>query len=71
MNTCPICGLQSIGGISLEQLRLNAIAVYVRDLRQEHKGNDLIGDICDLIELRAWGPTLVDQPFTVPGENAG
>ncbi len=71
MSTCPICGLSSRGGTSPEQMRLDAIAVYVMGLRREHKGNDLIGDICDAIEVRCWGPTLTDRPFTVPGESTG
>ncbi len=69
--TCPICGLESRVAESEAQLRLDAITRLVRQLRQDHRGNDLIGDVCDLVELRAWGPTLIDRPFTVPGDSNG
>ncbi len=69
--TCPICGLQSHVAESEAQLRLDAITRLVQRLRQDHRGNDVIGDVCDLIELRAWGPTLIDRPFAVPGESTG
>ncbi len=71
MTTCPICGLMSRSRTSPEQMRLDAIAGYALALRREYKGNDQIGEICDAIELRAWGPTLIDRPFTVPGEPTG
>jgi hypothetical protein len=53
------------------QLRLEALAAYAAALRRTHKGNDTIGEICDQIELRAWGPSLGDRPFTVPGDPRG
>ncbi len=69
--TCRICGLESPDVPSESELRLDAISRLVRQMRQDHRGNDLIGDLCDLIELRAWGPTLIDRPFAVPGEPTG
>jgi hypothetical protein len=64
--TCPICGLTS-KGTSPEQTRLDAIAVYVMELRRAHSGDERIGEICDQIELRAWGPKEIREGGELKG----
>lgn len=38
------------------RMRLESLALYAHELRRDHRDDDGIGEICDQIELRAWGP---------------
>lgn len=58
VRTAGTPGFTLVEDESPEQLRarLESLAAYAAKLRRAHRDEDGIGEICDQIDLRAWGP---------------